>query len=101
MGTLLYIYHYCRRSSSTEHHPKRDDLIDPFWIEEKMLSRGEVDYLSGPEIQFWTDLIEKYLHPLDADSAKQVHRILKYGASMCNNNIDRTFLLFRPVSPPV
>lgn len=41
-------------------------------MEDKILARGEVDYLSGPEVQFWTDLIEKYLHPLDADSAKQV-----------------------------
>ena len=36
-----------------------------------MFSRGEVDYLSGSEIAFWTDLIEKYLYPLDADKAKQ------------------------------
>ncbi len=60
-----------RRSSSTDHHPRRDDLIDPYWVEDKILSRGEVDYLSGPEVQFWTDLIEKYLHPLDADQTKQ------------------------------
>ena len=43
------------------------------------LGRGEVDYLSGIEIQFWKDLIEKYLHPLDADKKKQV--ILKYWSS--------------------
>ena len=36
-----------------------------------VFSRGEVDYLSGSEIAFWTDLIEKYLYPLDADKAKQ------------------------------
>merc|ERR1719239_863222 len=41
------------------------------WIEDRELGRGEVDYLSGAEIQFWKDLIEKYLHPLDADKQKQ------------------------------
>jgi len=38
----------------------------------KGLGRGEIDYLSGGEVQFWTDLIDKYLHPIDADSKKQV-----------------------------
>ena len=36
-----------------------------------VFTRGEVDYLSGSEIAFWGDLIEKYLYPLDADKAKQ------------------------------
>ena len=51
---------------------ERDDLINPFWIEDRDLGRGEVDYLSGAEIQFWKDLIEKYLHPLDDDKVKKV-----------------------------
>ena len=59
-------------SHTTEHREERDDLINPYWIEDKEFERGEVDYLSGPEIQFWKDLIEKYLYPIDADSAKQV-----------------------------
>merc|ERR1719410_168855 len=58
-------------SHTTEHREDRDDLINPFWIEDKDLGRGEVDYLSGPEIQFWKDLIEKYLYPIDKDKAKQ------------------------------
>ena len=56
---------------SEVHREPRDDLINPYWIEDKMLCRGEVDYLGGLEIQFWKDLIEKYLHPLDADKQKQ------------------------------
>ena len=51
---------------------ERDDLINPFWIEDRDLGRGEVDYLSGPEIQFWKDLIDKYLYPIDSDKAKEV-----------------------------
>lgn len=60
-------------SHTEEPKEERDDLINPFWIEDRDLGRGEVDYLSGAEIQFWKDLIEKYLHPLDADKAKQVY----------------------------
>merc|ERR1719339_559746 len=58
-------------SHTTEPKEERDDLINPFWIEDRDLGRGEVDYLSGPEVQFWKDLIEKYLYPIDADKTKQ------------------------------
>merc|ERR1712117_588528 len=58
-------------SHTTEPKEEGDDLINPFWIEDRDLGRGEVDYLSGPEVQFWKDLIEKYLFPIDADKAKQ------------------------------
>jgi chitin synthase len=54
-------------TATTEHHEKRDDLVNPYWCEENCLSRSEMDYLSGPETQFWIDLIDKYLHPIDAD----------------------------------
>ncbi len=60
-------------SETSEPKEERDDLINPFWIEDsKNLGRGEVDYLSGVEVQFWKDLIDKYLYPIDADSKKQV-----------------------------
>ncbi|KAK4319406.1 hypothetical protein Pmani_009641 [Petrolisthes manimaculis] len=50
---------------------ERDDLINPYWIEDKSLKRGEVDYLPGPEVQFFKDLIEKYLHPLIKNAQEQ------------------------------
>merc|ERR1712038_1191681 len=50
---------------------ERDDLINPFWIEDRDLGRGEVDHLSGVEIQFWKDLIDKYLSPIDADKKRE------------------------------
>ena len=50
---------------------ERDELINPYWIEDKDLKRGEVDYLSGPEIQFWKDLLDKYLHPIDENKQEQ------------------------------
>ncbi len=52
---------------------ERDELINPYWIEDKDLKRGEVDYLSGPEIQFWKDLIDKYLYPIDENKEQQVN----------------------------
>lgn len=51
---------------------ERDDLVNPYWMEDKSLKRGEVDYMPGVEVQFWKDLIEKYLHPLTKNSAEQV-----------------------------
>ena len=35
------------KSQSTEPKEERDDLINPFWIEDRDLGRGEVDHLSG------------------------------------------------------
>jgi len=47
------------KSESTEPKEERDDLINPFWIEDRDLGRGEVDHLSGVEIQFsiWNQLV--------------------------------------------
>ncbi|CAB3381251.1 Hypothetical predicted protein [Cloeon dipterum] len=45
----------------------RDDLIDPFWTEDDDLKNGGIDFLTNEEEQFWKDLIDKYLYPLDED----------------------------------
>jgi len=46
--------------------------MNPFWIEDKDLRKAEVDFLTGSEILFWQELIEKYLKPIDADKKKEV-----------------------------
>ena len=46
--------------------------MNPFWIEDKDLRKAEVDFLTGAEIVFWKELIEKYLKPIDADKKKEV-----------------------------
>lgn len=51
---------------------RRDDLINPYWIEDPDLKKGEVDFLSQSEIQFWKDLLDKYLYPIDANKDEQV-----------------------------
>ncbi|XP_050718353.1 chitin synthase chs-2-like isoform X1 [Eriocheir sinensis] len=60
-------------SDSEKSGPKeeRDDLVNPYWIEDKALKRGEVDYMPGAEVQFFKDLIEKYLHPLIKNPQEQ------------------------------
>ncbi|KAK4004959.1 hypothetical protein OUZ56_006685 [Daphnia magna] len=50
---------------------ERDPLINPYWLEDKALVRGVVDFLTGGEIQFWKDMLEKYLYPIDEDKAEQ------------------------------
>lgn len=39
----------------------RDDLVNPFWIDDRELKSGAIDFLPGSEQQFWKDVIEKYL----------------------------------------
>jgi len=51
-------------SSDEDQRAQRDDLINPYWIEDRDLKNGPIDFLPGVEIQFWKDLIEKYLEPL-------------------------------------
>lgn len=51
---------------------RRDDLINPYWIEDPELKKGEVDFLSPSELQFWKDLIDKYLYPIDANKEEEV-----------------------------
>nr|AGB51153.1 chitin synthase 1 variant B [Bactrocera dorsalis] len=57
--------------TSAEPRQERDFLTNPFWIEDQDLRKGEVDFLSSTEIQFWKDLIDKYLFPIDNDPVEQ------------------------------
>lgn len=50
---------------------ERDHLLNPYWIEDKELKNGEVAYLHPAEVQFWKDLIDKYLYPIDNDKGQQ------------------------------
>ncbi|KAG1661767.1 Chitin synthase chs-2 [Nymphon striatum] len=59
-------------SEKLEPKQERDDLINPYWIEDKSLKRGEVEYLPEQEIRFWKDLIEKYLYPIDQNKEHQL-----------------------------
>ena len=45
--------------------------VNPYWIEDRDLKNGKRDFLSGHETQFWKDLIEKYLAPLEKNEEKE------------------------------
>ena len=65
---------------------ERDDLLNPFWMEDKKLGKGIVDFLSDHEEQFWDDLIEKYLFPIDANKIDQVRiNNIRIIYSMCQD----------------
>ncbi|KAG5321682.1 CHS8 synthase, partial [Acromyrmex heyeri] len=51
-------------------------LSRPYWLTDEGLKKGEVDVLSMQEEQFWKDLLEKYLYPIDEDKAEKA-RIAK------------------------
>ncbi|CAH2243522.1 jg9407 [Pararge aegeria aegeria] len=50
---------------------ERDDLINPYWIEDPNLQKGEVDFLTTAETEFWKDLIDSYLRPIDENKDEQ------------------------------
>ncbi|CAB3373394.1 Hypothetical predicted protein [Cloeon dipterum] len=54
-----------------EPRQKRDDLVNPYWMEDPDLKHGEVDFMSKAEETFWKDLIAKYLYPIDANKEEQ------------------------------
>lgn len=59
-------------SVSAEPKIERNDDINPYWIEDKELKKGPVAFISPNERQFWVELIDKYLYPIDNDKAEQV-----------------------------
>lgn len=50
---------------------ERDDLTNPYWIEDPDLRKGEVDFLTTAETEFWKDLIDVYLRPIDENKEEQ------------------------------
>lgn len=50
---------------------ERDDLINPYWIEDRNLQKGEVDFLTTAESEFWKDLIDTYLRPLEENKEEK------------------------------
>lgn len=54
------------------HFPSR-----PYWLDDEGLKNGEVDVLNLQEEQFWKDLLDKYLYPIDEDKAEKVKPITR------------------------
>ena len=59
-------------SQTTDGNREGNFLSRPFWLDDDGLKNGEVDVLNLQEEQFWKDLLEKYLYPIDEDKAEKV-----------------------------
>nr|ALM23645.1 chitin synthetase 1b [Leptinotarsa decemlineata] len=71
---------------------KRDDLVNPYWIEDPDVGKGEVEYLNSNELQFWKDLLAKYLYPLDENKEEKA-RIAKDLIELRNKSVF-AFIMF-------
>ncbi|XP_067943590.1 chitin synthase chs-2-like [Watersipora subatra] len=49
----------------------RDDMINPYWLEEECLRGCEIQLLDQEEVTFWRKFIKKYLQPIDKDVEKE------------------------------
>ena len=60
------------QKKETKPRIKRDEMINPYWIEqEDQVKTGPVLKISDDEVEFWNQLIEIYLKPLDKNKKKE------------------------------
>ncbi|CAH0725884.1 unnamed protein product, partial [Brenthis ino] len=71
---------------------ERDDLINPYWIEDPNLQKGEVDFLTTAETEFWKDLIDAYLRPID-ENKEEKERITNDLKNLRDNMVFAFFML--------
>ena len=71
---------------------ERNDETNPYWIEDERLKLGKVDYLSGGEINFWKEMIKKYLVPLEMSDKDK--RDQKRGLEEYRDGIVFTIVMF-------
>lgn len=57
--------------SMTSSYEHSSFLISPYWLQDERMRKGEVDFLPNCEEEFWKDLIEKYLRPIETDDESQ------------------------------
>lgn len=72
-------------SQNTEHNREPGFPSRPYWLDDEGLKKGEVENLSMQEEQFWKELLEKYLYPIDEDKAEKVR-------AWWNKRVDSIFL---------
>jgi recombinational DNA repair protein RecT len=53
--------------ADNEPKEERDEQVSPYWIDHPEMKKRAVDFLPTNEVQFWKDLIEKYLFVLIKD----------------------------------
>ncbi|XP_065940998.1 chitin synthase chs-2 isoform X2 [Magallana gigas] len=50
---------------------KRDDLVNPAWVEDETFSGGELMQMNIEERNFWEGFVNKYLYPLEKNKEKE------------------------------
>ncbi|KAL6424393.1 hypothetical protein ACFW04_009877 [Cataglyphis niger] len=58
-------------SGISSHDRSSNFLISPYWLQDERMRKGEVDFLSNFEEEFWKDLISRYLRPIENDEESQ------------------------------
>ncbi|XP_011253680.2 chitin synthase chs-2 [Camponotus floridanus] len=58
-------------SGVSSHDRSSNFLISPYWLQDERMRKGEVDFLSNFEEEFWKDLIAKYLRPIESDEESE------------------------------
>lgn len=79
-------------ASTGEPKEVRNDDINPYWIEDRELKKGPVAFLSANEVQFWKDLLDKYLYPIDEDKNEKA-RIAKDLKELRNSSVFAFFMI--------
>ncbi|KMQ91842.1 chitin synthase [Lasius niger] len=58
-------------SGISSHDRASSFLISPYWLQDERMRKGEVDFLSHSEEEFWKTLIARYLRPIESDEESQ------------------------------
>jgi chitin synthase len=83
---------YYGNTNNEIYQKKRNELINPAWIEAPFLNDSEIDYLDPKETEFFQKTIDRYLYPLVEDKNYQakVARDLK---ALRNNGCFAFFMI--------
>lgn len=59
------------KPEATPFKPTRDELVNPKWVEDKGLGKGEIMKPFDDECEFWKSFLARYLKPLESDKQKE------------------------------
>ena len=48
-----------------------DDPNKPFWLQDEAINEGKLRLITNKENDFWSQMLKKYLHPIDSDKRKE------------------------------
>ena len=74
---------------------ERDDLVNPRWIEDKDLGTGPVKFMKKKEVDFWYEMIDKYLKPLEKNAEKE--KQIADGLKELKNQVGFSFLMINAI----